>query len=188
LEDLGAKKETGELPRGRIREERRKASFEMEGHQKRRWERLRKLLRLLVGRRKRRKFSLPENSATTSIPSLKEERAAEASLPPESARLATLSPSNDLLANLTKFRLSTAASRETLVPQVDELEVFNRPMPLDHQLSVPGVSREPGLTLESQRLEKQMRANGLAEQRWRAGSTQCLANLNSWPSRLSLVE
>lgn len=75
-----------------------------------------------------------------------------------------------------------------LVPQVDELEVFNRPMPLDHQLSVPGVSREPGLTVESQRLEKQMRANGLAEQRWRAGSTQCLANLNSWPSRLSLVE
>ena len=74
-----------------------------------------------------------------------------------------------------------------LVPQVDELEVFNRPMPLD-QLSVLGVSKEPGLTLESQRMEKQMRANGLAEQRWRAGSTQCLANLNSWPSRLSLVE
>lgn len=76
-----------------------------------------------------------------------------------------------------------------LVPQVDELVVFNRPMPLN-QLSVAGVSREPGSTLERQRLalENQLTANGLAEQRWRAGSSQCLANLNSWPSRLSLVE
>ena len=90
--------------------------------------------------------------------------------------------------------------REMLVPQVDELVVFNRPMPLN-QLSVAGVSREPGSTLERQRLalENQLTANGLAEQswqlsnglaeqRWRAGSSQCLANLNSWPSRLSLVE
>jgi len=175
----------------------------MEGNQKRRWERLRKLLRLLVGRRKRKKFTLSEDSATTNIQSLKEETGGsggKASLPPESARLATLSPSSDLLASLNKFRLSTAASREMLVPQVDELVVFNRPMPLN-QLSVAGVSREPGSTLERQRLalENQLTANGLAEQswqlsnglaeqRWRAGSSQCLANLNSWPSRLSLVE
>jgi len=166
----------------------------MEGNQKRRWERLRKLLRLLVGRRKRKKFTLPElpeDSSATNIQSLKEESggSAEASLPPESARLSTLSPSSDLLASLNKFRLSTAASREMLVPQVDELVVFNRPMPSD-QLSVPGVRREPGLTLERQRLalENQLTANGLAEQRWRAGSSHCLANLNSWPSRLSLVE
>ena len=88
-------------------------------------------------------------------------------------------------------RLASRVSccREMLVPQVDELVVFNRPMPLS-QLSVAGVSREPGSTLERQRLalENQLTANGLAEQRWRAGSSQCLANLNSWPSRLSLVE
>ena len=99
-------------------------------------------------------------------------------------------------------RLASRVSccREMLVPQVDELVVFNRPMPLN-QLSVAGVSREPGSTLERQRLalENQLTANGLAEQswqlsnglaeqRWRAGSSQCLANLNSWPSRLSLVE
>jgi len=166
----------------------------MEGNQKRRWERLRKLLRLLVGRRKRKRFTLPEDSTNTNTQSLKEETGesggiGKAALPPESARLATLSPSSDLLASLNKFRLSTAASRESLVPQVDEL-VFDRPMPLDQQGSVPGVSREPGLILESQRLslEKQLTANGLAEQRWRAGSSQCLASLNSWPSRLSLVE
>jgi len=88
----------------------------MEGNQKRRWERLRKLLRLLVGRRKKKRFTLPEEDSTTQ--SLKEEEEREGSevipktpLPPESARLATLSPSSDLLASLNKFRLSTAASR-----------------------------------------------------------------------------
>merc|ERR1711971_1159561 len=92
-------------------------------------------------------------------------------LPPESA----------LLASLNKFRLSTAASRERLVPQVEESVVFDRPMPLD-KLPMPEVRREPGL-------ERQIvTSNGLADQRWRAGSSQCLANLNSWPSRLSLVE
>merc|ERR1711974_339164 len=138
------------------------------------------------GRRKRKRFTLPEDSTNTNTQSLEDSGGpggiGKAALPPESARLATLSPSSDLLASLNKFRLSTA-------PQVDEL-VFDRPMPLDQQRSVPGVSREPGLSLESQRLslEKQLMANGLAEQRWRAGSSQCLASLNSWPSRLSLLE
>ena len=72
--------------------------------------------------------------------------------------------------------------RERLVPQVEESVVFDRPMPLD-KLALPEVRREPGLERE-----RQLTSNGLAEQRWRAGSSQCLANLNSWPSRLSLVE
>ena len=73
------------------------------------------------------------------------------------------------------------------MPQVDELVVFNRPMHMMDQLSMPGeVSREPGFTLERQ--NQLTASNGLAEQRWRAGSSQCLAQLNSWPSRLSLVE
>ena len=71
--------------------------------------------------------------------------------------------------------------RERLVPQVEESVVFDRPMPLD-KLPLPEARREPGL-------ERQIvTSNGLADQRWRAGSSQCLANLNSWPSRLSLVE
>jgi len=140
-----------------------------------------------VGRRKRKRFTLPEEDST--IQTLKEEEEerggseeiAKNPLPPESARLATLSPSKDLLASLNKFRLSTAASRERLVPQVEESVVFDRPMPLD-KLPMPEVRREPGL-------ERQIvTSNGLADQRWRAGSSQCLANLNSWPSRLSLVE
>jgi len=82
----------------------------MEGNQKRRWERLRKLLRLLVGRRKRKRFTLPEDSTNTNTQSLEEDSGGigKAALPPESARLATLSPSSDLLASLNKFRLSTA--------------------------------------------------------------------------------
>jgi len=158
----------------------------MEGNQKRRWERLRKLLRLLVGRRKRKRFTLPED---TTIQSLKDQEETGGSggvpkkpLPPESARLDTLSPSSDLLASLNKFCLSTAASRERLVPQVEESVVFDRPMPLD-KLALPEVRREPGVERE-----RQLTSNGLAEQRWRAGSSQCLANLNSWPSKLSLVE
>ena len=80
-----------------------------------RWERLRKLLRLLVGSRKRKRFTLPEDS---TIQSLKDQEETGGSggvpkkpPPPESARLDTLSPSSDLLASLNKFRLSTAASR-----------------------------------------------------------------------------
>ena len=83
--------------------------------------------------------------------------------------------------------------RENLVPQVDEL-VFDKPMPFDQQKSVPGdASRLPGLSLEKQLsanllASSMLSANLLAEQRWRAGSRQCLANLNSWPSRLCLAE
>merc|ERR1719278_1411792 len=105
---------------------------------------MRKLLRLLVGRRKR--VTLSEDLATSVSQPLssgaQEETGgiAKPALPPESARHATLSPSSDRLASLNKFRLSTAASRERLMPQVDELVVFNRPMPLN-QLSVAGVSR-----------------------------------------------
>jgi len=140
-----------------------------------------------VGRRKKKGFTLPEEDSTTQT--LKEEEEdregsggiAKNPLPPESARLATLSPSEDLLASLNNFRLSTAASRERLVPQVEESAVFDRPMPLD-KLTMPEARREPGL-------ERQIvTSNGLADQRWRAGSSQCLANLKSWPSRLSLVE
>ena len=91
------------------------------------------------------------------------------------------------LGNLTRFCGFPSLkfnhfSRERLMPQVEELLVFDRPMPLD-KLALPRVPREPGLSLESQ-----LASNGLAEQRWRAGSSQCLANLKSWPSRLSLVE
>ena len=85
-----------------------------------RWDRLRKLLRLLVGRRKKRRFAVPDQStciaAQTSTgeddPGPSRSSGQEpALLPPESARLAILSPSNDILASLNKFRLSTAASR-----------------------------------------------------------------------------
>ena len=87
-----------------------------------RWERLRKLLRLLVGRRKRKRFTLPEDSTiNTNIQSLKEETGGvgKAVLPPESARLEPLSDSSDLLASLNKFRLSTAASRWENVVRVE---------------------------------------------------------------------
>ena len=85
-----------------------------------RWERLRKLLRLLVGRRKKRRFTVPDQSTCIAAQSSTGEddpgpsrSSAEGPplLPPESARLAILSPSNDILASLNKFRLSTAASR-----------------------------------------------------------------------------
>ena len=73
------------------------------------------------------------------------------------------------------------------MPQVKESVVFDRPMPLD-KLALPEVRREPGLERQRLIVERQLTSNGLADQRWRAGSSQCLANLNSWPSRLSLTE
>jgi len=159
----------------------------MEGNQKRRWERLRKLLRLLVGRRKKRRFTVPDQSTCITAQSSTGEDDTGSSrssgleppqLPPESARLAILSPSNDILASLNKFRMATAASRENLMPQTNNLVVFDTPM--------PKVCSKPSLPVDERpRMET---SNTLAEQRWKAGSSQCLANLNSWPSRLSLGE
>ena len=76
--------------------------------------------------------------------------------------------------------------RENLMPQTNNLVLFDTPMPM--------VSRKPSLPAEEKpRMETSnmlantmATSNTLAEQRWMAGSSQCLANLNSWPSRISL--
>lgn len=169
----------------------------MEGNQKRRWDRLRKLLRLLVGRRKKRRFTVPDQSTCIADqsstgeddPGSSRSSAQEPSLlPPESARLAILSPSDDILASLNKFRLSTAASRENLMPQTNNLVVFDTPMPkVCRKPSLPAEER-PSMETSNTLASTMATSNTLAEQRWKAGSSQCLANLNSWPSRLSLED
>merc|ERR1711973_582831 len=152
-------------------------------------------LRLLVGRRKKRRFTVPDQSTSIAAQSSLGENDSGSSrssgqepslLPPESARLAILSPSNDILASLNKFRLSTAASRENLMPQTDNLVVFDTPMPkVCRKPSVPTEERTR-METSSTLANTMATSNTLAEQRWMAGSSQCLANLNSWPSRLSL--
>ena len=76
--------------------------------------------------------------------------------------------------------------RENLMPQTDNLVVFDTPMPkVCKNPSLPA-EEKPRMETSSTLANTMATSNTLAEQRWMAGSSQCLANLNSWPSRLSL--
>ena len=78
--------------------------------------------------------------------------------------------------------------RENLMPQTDNLVVFDTPMPKVGRNPFPPTEGRSRMATSSTLANTMATSNTLAEQRWMAGSSQCLANLNSWPSRLSLVE